>query len=175
MGGETMRALTPDEKLVTVMVYTRNMLVRGDLIARESMRVSIWLRTQGVPNYIHLMNAQSLVFGGGTPRSLSYSEIYIPVEEVICFHMAPPAADPLDYDTSETNRAIASVTALVGTFTIKAKIRYSSQIELGASLDVMRTSWLSLYEAEITNPYIPQFNVQVPMLLVSAKTVSFGI
>lgn len=170
-----MRDLTPDEKLVTVMAYTKNMLVRGDLIARESMRVSIWLRTQGVPNYIHLTNAQSLVFGGGAPRSLTYSEIFIPIEDVICFHMAPPAADPLDYDASETNRSVATVTALVGTFTIKAKIRFSSQIDLGASLDVMRTAWLSLYEAEVTNPYIPQFNIQVPMLLVSAKAVSFGV
>jgi hypothetical protein len=94
---------------------------------------------------------------------------------VIAFHIAPPAADPLDYDPNEASRAMAPVTALVGTFMLKAKIRYSSQTDLGTSLDVMRTTWVSLYEAEITNPSMPQFNMQVPMLLVNSNAVSFGV
>jgi hypothetical protein len=170
-----MRALTPDEKLVMVMVYTQDLLVRGDLIAPEGVRVSIWLRNQGISNYLHIFDPQVLMLGGGAPKSSSYSEIYIPTSQIIAFHIAPPGSDPPDYDVNEANRTLAPVTAFVGSFLIKAKLRISSQTDLGQSLDVVRTPWLSLYEAEITNPQMTQFNIQVPMLLVNSNTVSFGV
>ena len=81
-----MKPLAPDEKLVPVMVYTQNMLVHGGLVAKENVRVSILLRTQGVPNYLHLHNAHAIVFGGTPPKSLSYSEIFIPTPSVIALH-----------------------------------------------------------------------------------------
>jgi len=170
-----MRALTSDEKLMMVMAYTQNMLVRGEMIVSEGVRVSIWLRTQGVANFIHLFHPQAILFGSGAPKSITYSEMYVPTSQVIAFHIAPPAAEPMDYDANEANRAMASVTALAGSFMLKAKIRYSSQTDLGTSLDVMRTTWVSLYDAEITHPAMPQFNVQVPMLLVNSNAVSFGV
>jgi hypothetical protein len=170
-----MRALAPNEKLVMVMVYTQNMLVRGELIAPESVRVSIWLRNQGISNYIHLVNSQVLMLGGGAPKSIEYSEMYIPTNQVTAFHIAPPVADPLDFEADETNRTMTSVTALAGSFLIKAKIRISSQTDLGQSLDIVRTPWLSLYEAEITNPTMPQYDIQVPMLLVNSNMASFGV
>jgi hypothetical protein len=175
MNGGMMRVLTPDEKLMMVMVYTQNMLVRGEMIVNEGVRVSIWLRTQGVSNFIHLVHPQVILFGSSAPKSITYSEMYVPTNQVIAFHIAPPATEPLDYDINEANRAMASITAMVGTFMLKAKIRFSSQTDLGTSLDVMRTSWISLYEAEITNPYLTQFNIQVPMLLISSNAVSFGV
>ncbi|MBI3150575.1 MAG: hypothetical protein HYZ21_00430, partial [Chloroflexi bacterium] len=49
-----MKPLAPDEKTALVMLYTHNMLVRGEIVIKENLRVSIWLRTQGVPNFIHL-------------------------------------------------------------------------------------------------------------------------
>ena len=63
-----MKALAYDEKIATVMVYTNSMLVRGDVVAKENVRVSIWLRTQGVPNYIHLHGAQVISFSGGVSK-----------------------------------------------------------------------------------------------------------
>lgn len=170
-----MRALAPHEKLVMVMVYTQNMLVRGELIAPEGVRVSMWLRNQDLSNYIHLVNPGIILFGSSAPKSITYSEAYVPTSQILGFHLAPPAADPPDYDQEEANRTMASVTALAGTFLIKAKNRISSQTDLGASLDVIRTPWLSLYEPEITNPYLPQFDLQVPMLLVSSNMVSFWV
>jgi len=170
-----MRALASHEKLFTVMVYTHNMLVRGELIAPEGVRVSMWLRNQDLSNYLHLANPQIILFGSGAPKSITYSEAYVPTSQIQGFHLAPPAADPLDYDGQEANRAMAAVTVLAGTFLIQAKNRISSQTDLGASLDVIRTPWLSLYEAAITNPFLPQFNLQVPMLLVSSNLVSFWV
>lgn len=170
-----MRTALPDEKSVIVMVYTQNMLVRGEIIVREGLRVSIWLRTQGVPNFIHIYNPSVILFAGTQPRTLSYPEIFIPTAEVIAFHLAPPAQDPLDYEASEINRAMQPVDMLLGTFMLKGKLRISTQTDLGAFLDVSRSAWMSVYEAEISNPYMPQFNLRLPMLLVSPNHVSFGL
>ncbi len=57
-----MKPLAPDEKTALVMIYTHNMLVRGEVVTKESSRVSIWLRTQGVPNYIHLIKPQVILY-----------------------------------------------------------------------------------------------------------------
>lgn len=170
-----MRALAPDEKCVMVMAYTPTMLVRGGLIVGERVRVSTWLRNQGISNFLHLADPQALIVGSGAPKSITYSEIYVPTTEIMAFHIAPPISDPFDFDTTELNRTILSVNALAGTFVIKGQMRISSQSDFGQSLDTVRTPWLSVYEAEVTNPYIAQFNIQVPMLLVSANMVSFGV
>jgi hypothetical protein len=170
-----MRTLAPDEKLVMVMVYTQTMLLRGGLIAPEGVRVSIWLRNQGVLNYLPLVDPQVILLEGSASKPVAYSEMYVPTNQIIAFHIAPPGADPLDYDENEANRAMAPATALVGSFLIKAKMRISSHMDLGSSLEGIRTPWLSLYEAEISNPQMPQFKIQVPMLLVNSGAVSFGV
>jgi len=170
-----MRELAADEKTAMVMVYTNNMLARGEVIARESMRVSIWLRTQGVPNFIHLYKPQVISFAGGAPKNSSFSEIFIPTPQVAGFHLAPPNHDPLDYDASEQNRVHQSLEVMIGSFVLKGNIRISTQTDIAASLDVMRASWMSVYDAEIGNPYLPQFNLRMPMLLVNPSLVNFGI
>jgi len=169
------RELTADEKIAMVMVYTNNMLARGEVIAKENARVSIWLRTQGVPNYIHLYKSQVISFAGGAPKTFSFNEIFIPTVQVMAFHLVPPAQDPLDFDTSEANRMMQALDIMVGSFVLKGKIRISTQTDVATSLDVMRASWMSVYEAEIGNPYLPQFNMHVPMLLVNPSLVSFGM
>jgi hypothetical protein len=59
---------------------------------------------------------------------------------------------------------------------VKGKIRISTQTELGTSLEVARVSWLSIYEAEIVNPYLSQMSsLHVPMLLVNPEHVAFGV
>lgn len=170
-----MRQLDSDEKTAMVMVYTNNMLARGEMIAKENARVSIWLRAQGVSNYIHLYQVQVISFAGGAPKTYSFSEIFIPTAQVSAFHLAPPARDPLDYDASEQNRIMQPMEAMIGTFMLKGDIRISMQTDIATSLDVMHTLWLSIYNAEIVNPHLPQFHLQVPMLLVSSNSVALGV
>lgn len=173
--GEIMRQPAADEKISTVMLYTPTMLVRGDLILRESIKVSIWLRTQGVPNFIHLLNAQIVQLASGAPKTYSKEEAFVPTPEVMAFHLAPPAHDPLDYDASEANRRMQLVQVLMGSFVMKANMRLSTATDVAASLDVMNAPWISLYEAEVTNPAIPQFAVNVPMLLARPSKVMIGL
>lgn len=170
-----MKALSPDEKIAMVILYTNNMLARGEMIAKENTRVSIWLRTQGVPNYIHLYNPQVISLAGTAPKTSSFSEIFIPTVQVTAFHLAPPAQDPLDYEANEAHRMMQPLDVMVGSFLVKGKIRISTRTDIGTSLDVMRASWMSIYEAEISNPYLPQYNAHVPMLLVSPNHVNFGV
>lgn len=172
-----MYILRPDERTTPVMMYTRDSLVRGEVVTKESIvRVNIWLRTDGVPKYMHLLKAQILVFGGSPVKALSYSQIYFPTTDLIAFHTLPPADEPLDYDPGEPNRMMEPVEMLVGTFLMKGQIRISAQTEVGVSLEVARVAWMSLYDAVITNPYLPQMPpMHVPMVLVNPSHVAFGI
>jgi hypothetical protein len=170
-----MKELAYDEKIAIVMVYTNNMLARGEVVAKENARVSIWLRTQGVPNYIHLYKPQVISFLGATPKTFSFSELFIPTVQVVGFHLAPPAQDPPDYDAGEANRMMQMLDIMLGSFSLKGKIRISMQTDIATSLDVMRASWMSIYDADISNSHLPQFNIHVPMLLVNPNQVNFGL
>jgi hypothetical protein len=81
----------------------------------------------------------------------------------------------MDYDASETNRKMEPVHVLAGSFEIKAKLRVSTSADFAASLDVMNATWMSLYDAEITNPYLPQLKVVVPMLLARPNKVTISL
>ena len=170
-----MKPLASDEKIALVMVYTPNMLVRGEVIVKESLRVSIWLRTQGVRNYVHILEPQIILFGGASPKTLQYSEIFVPIEKVLAFHLAPPAHEQLDYDEDEANRMMQAVDLVVGTFLMKAKLRISTQTDVATNLDISSTAWMSIYDAAVSNPYLPQFSAQAPMLLVNPGGVSIGL
>jgi len=166
----------PDEKMTTVMIYTQNSLVRGDLVTKDSARVSIWLRMQAEVHYVHIHQPQVLLFGGAQPKALAYEEIYIPISQVIGFHIAPPADEPLDYDPTEGNRAMADVNLLLGSFVLKGKVRISTHTNFANSIEVAHSGWLSVYDAEIANPFVAQLPaIQTPMLLVNPIQVSFGV
>jgi hypothetical protein len=175
--GETkMYALARDEKATKIMIYSRNKLVHGDLVTKENARVSIWLRTQGVPNYLHILNPQIVLFGGSPPKSVAYSEYFFPTERIIGFHIAPPASDPPDYDPNETNRTMVDVNLILGVFMLKGKVRISTMADFATSIEIQHTAWFSIYEAEIANPFLPQMPpIHVPMLLVNPAQVSFGM
>jgi len=170
-----MYTLAPDEKKSLVMIYTHNLFVRGELITRENVRVGIWLRTQGVPQYLHLCNAQVLAFGGSPVKPVSYAELFFPTEQIIGFHVAPPAFEPLDYEPDEANRTMVEINLMIGTFLARGRIRISTQADLSTAIEIARTAWMSVYDADISNPFLPQMPVMhIPMLLVSPQHVSFG-
>lgn len=172
-----MYVLKPDEKTTPVMVYTQDTLVRGEVVTKQSvLRVSIWLRTDGAPKYMHILKPQVITFDGTPVKPLSYSEIYFPTSQVIGFHLLPPASEAMDYEASEANRMMQPVDVLVGSFIMKGNLRISTQTELGQSLEVARQAWMSIYDVHITNPYLPQMPpLFVPMILVNPEHVAFGL
>ncbi len=171
-----MYQLAPDEKTTTVMVYSRNELIHGELITRQGVRVSILPRMQALTNFLHFQKAQIWFFGSGDPRLISFNDYFFPVDRMIGLHIAPPAADPLDYEAGLVNRALCDLSMMLGVFLVKGKIMVSTQVELGASLELAYKSWLSVYEADVSSPFLAQMPVfHVPMLRVSPSQASFGL
>ena len=171
-----MYTLASDEKASGVMIYTHNTLIYGETLTKQTTRVSVWLRTEGAPEYIHLLKPQVIFLNGSTAKGLSYSEIFVPTAQIIGFHLTPPAHDPLDYDESEMNRKMQPVTVLVGTFAFNGAIRISTQVDIGTSISSGRAIWMSIYDVKITNPQLAQFGeIHVPMLVVRPGHVDFAL
>ena len=171
-----MTSLTPDEKSTLVMTYTHNMLARGEVVTRQGVRVSTWLRTQGVPEYIHLFKPTVLHFGSGVVKALNYAEVYVPVATVIAFHLVPPVNEALDYTADETNRIMVPVTAMAGAFLFKGYYRISAKATLSTSIELAHSDWTSIYEVDVTNPSMPQMQpIHVPLILIKPNQVSLAI
>lgn len=172
-----MYVLRPDEKITPVVLYSRDALVKGDVVTKHNvLKVNIWLRTDGAPKYLHVLKPQAIIFGGTPVKPLNFSELYFPASQLIGFHTLPPTDEALDYDPDEANRMMQEVHVLMGTFVVKGKIRISTQTELGTSLEVARISWLSVYDVEIVNPYLGHMPpLHVPMMLVNPEHVAFGL
>jgi hypothetical protein len=165
-----------EEKLTPTIFYTQNMFIKGEAVTKENIRVSTWLRTAAAPEFVHLFNAQLLIFGAGAMQTASYQEFLIPTPQIIAYHMVPPAKDPLDYDEAELNRKMEPCTVMVGTFRLHGHARMASQLDLGKNLEVNRSAFLSLYEVEVSNPALPNMGVMhVPILLARPNMILFGL
>jgi len=171
-----MTGLSPDDKSTAVMVYTQNMLARGEVVTKQGVRVSTWLRTQGVPEYIHLFKPSILHFGCGVIKTISHAEIYIPVSTILAFHLAPPVTESLDYAEDEINRVMVPVICLPGTFQFKGHLRISTLATVSTSIELAHSSWLSLYNVDVTNYSMPQMPpIHVQMILFNPKQISLAI
>jgi hypothetical protein len=169
-----MYTLGPEEKVSVVLAYTQTGLVRGEIVTRESVRINTWFRTDSAPDYIHLHKSQWLQVSGGALKTLAYTELLMPVPLIIWFHLAPPAQEPLDYNVREDNRVNKSVTILLGLFVVNGNVRISTQTDLVTSLQISHSPWISVYEAEISSPQLPQMPpLQIPMLLIRPTQVAF--
>jgi|GEM_PF-177820 len=171
-----MYTLAPDEKATNIMIYTQTSLIRGELVTKQSMRVSIWLRMHGQVNYVHIHKPQVLFFGGPLTKSVMYDEMHLPIPQVIGFQLVPPNDEPLDYDTSEPNRAMKETNLTMGNFSVKGNVRISTHSDFATNIEVAHAGWLSIYDAEVTSLFVPQFpTFQTPLLLVNPMLVSFGV
>ena len=166
-----MYQLQENEITTPLVAYTENSFVYGDLVSTKAVRVNIWLRTDSAPKYLHLLNAQVSRMSGAV-KTMKFEQLFLPQHEIIAYHLAPGIDSPLDYEEGEANRRMAPVRALVGSFVMDALIRLSTQTELRTALEVMRSTWLSLYEATISTPYLPQMKMKVPMLLARPECIS---
>ena len=167
--------LAEDEKVVQVMIYTLNSLFWGEVVVKSVIRVSTWLRTNTFPDWIPLSNAGSIVTTSGTaPHTFTYTELFVPVPQIIAFHLLPPASDPIDFDPTEPNRRMEPVNAILGSFQVKGNLRIAASSSLKRYLEVTRENYTSLYDAEITNLVLPAFGpVKVPYILIRQGAAVF--
>jgi hypothetical protein len=170
-----MYTLLPDEKTTPVMIYGRDKLIRGEVVTKESALVMGWLRTQGAPTYMHVLNANVIGLGGSAPKSYHFDEIYFPTVECLVFHLTPPKQDPLDYEPNEKNRLMVAMSVMAGSFLLQGQLRVSALTDLPTTMEGNRQTWLSFYEITISNPALPQMRLNVPMALMNAHLVTFGV
>lgn len=173
---EKLYTLGEDDKATPVMIYTDNNLMVGEVVTKKIIRVSTWMRTPMVPQYIAIYSAQIIdLSSGGTPKSQSFGEIFLPSHRVVAFHMRPPESDPLDYDPDEPMRRMEPVTALIGAFRFDGFVRMSTQTDLESYLDVIKESFTSIYDIKVTSPNIPAFKpFQIPFALLRRDRVIFA-
>jgi len=168
--------LEPDDKVTPVMVYTITGMARGELISKEVVRVGTWLRSVSGITYISLYRAQSMITTGATPQVASFSELHIPINQVIAYHILPPAQEPLDYDITEPHRKMEPLIVSFGPFRAMAKLRISETTSLSTHLKTSREAYMSLYDVEVSNPSIPNMAaIKAPMMLVQPNLATFAI
>ena len=113
------------------------------------------------------------MLAAGTVKSFSYPELYLPIEMVLAYHLVPPHTEPMDYEESEANRMMSPVVALLGSFVFKGEARISMQTDFGTTIEVAKTTWMSLYNVEVSNPYLPQLVVHTPMMVLNPDQAGF--
>lgn len=167
--------LGPDEKAAAVMVYLPTAVCWGEVVVKELIRVSTWLRTNSAPNYLCLYGAKFMNTSSSTPRPISFPTLEVNVSTVMAYHLIPPAQDPLDYDPSEPNRKMEPVTALVGSFRLDGSIRIASISNLARFLEVTKEMFTALYDVDISSPGIQGLGVmKVPFVLVRQANTIFA-
>lgn len=169
--------LAADEKSANVMVYTAGAIYWGEVVVKEIVRVSIWLRTNSAPSRVWLFNGRAVQSGiVPTPRPTPFQEMYIATSQILMFHMIPPSRDPLDYDPSEPNRRMQPISVLVNNFRVDGLLRLSARSDLASYFEVNRESFTSIYDAKITSLNNPAFGtISVPYVIVRQETSVFAI
>lgn len=163
-----MHQAAPDEKVSPIMVYTNTHLFWGDVITKELVRVSTWLRTSSAPDHMVLYNVKVMLLTGlNQPKPVLLPTAFIPTPSVIAYHLLPPAHEPLDYDPKESARVQVPVSIYCGPFFIKGKIVISALSTLEKYIEINREPFGSVYEADISHPgYTGMGGVHVPFLLI---------
>jgi hypothetical protein len=167
------RPLADDEKSSPVMAYMQDALCWGDVITKEKILVSRWLRTQAVPESISFYNARTIIPAtGATPTPLQFSELHIPTQEILAYHLIPPKQDPLDYDPKDPNSHLYPITTLVGKFRMDGYLYLSIHSNLARYLEIIHEDFTSLYNVEISCPQMPALGVMRASYVLIRRTVS---
>jgi len=168
--------VAPDEKVSTVMIYTADNLIWGEVVTKVGIRVSTWLRSQSIPQYIYVHNANLMRFGAsGALKPQVFKGLHLPSRQVLAFHLRPPASDPLDYDPNEPMRKMSPTLALVGWFRFDFNVRMSTHTDLDRFLDVGKEDFMGGYDATITNLAVPNMNpIRTPFTLIRGNRVMFS-
>ncbi len=159
--------LADDEKLSLVMVYTNYLLCWGEVITKEVIRVSTWLRTNAAPDHITLLNARALQVQQSAPQKpIGFNEMHIPLEQITAFHLMPPAHDPLDYDQRDGMRKLEPVTVMVGPYRFDGNLQIAQKADLQKYLEVTKEMFTALYDVDITYPMVTASGkLKVPFLI----------
>lgn len=165
-----------EEVISTVMVFTAKEMIWGEVVTKKSLRVSLWLRSVAIPQFIHMYNANVMQVGPtGASKPQFLPHLFIPTLLVLAFHLKPPAADPPDFDPNEPMRKLDAVKCFVGQFQFDGFFRMSVHTDFEHFLEVSKEAYATMYDISITCPVIPGMApIKVPFTTVRENSVLFS-
>ena len=149
--------LGEDEQLTGMMMYTADGIIWGKMPHHESLLPSRILTGVTIPEILSLYEAQAMFLGlNFVAKPVKQPHMMVPTATILGYHLQPPAEDQIDYDPTEPNRRMAPVTMYMGPLMVKGSMRISEISTVKASLEVMKASFLSLYDIQVSQANNPQ-------------------
>ena len=168
--------LAEDEKLTPVMIYTSHCMVWGNVFSKKAIRVSSWLHTDVAPTYMKIFNAQLLmVSGSNSPAPVNHDVLHLQTNNIIAFHLMPPADEGVDYDPEEPNRKFVPISAYAGFFRFDGFARMAELTHLEIYIGATKGEYITIYDISMTCPVIPSIKgIKAPLVLLRQERVIFS-
>lgn len=142
------------ETSTAMMFYTADSLVWGNIIHHEEILPSRILVGITIPEFVSVYQAKILFTQPNfIPKPISHSEIHIPTQKIVGYHLMPPQTDQIDYDETEPNRKLEPITVYLGAFTLRGLIRISEITTVKSNLEVLKSEFITLYDLEISHSH----------------------
>lgn len=150
--------LETDQKATKVMIGTLDILLWGDLVTKEHIRISAFLSTLA-EDFVPLRDAK-ILFLAPTQRIAPVDRpiAYVKKEEILLFHTMADQ-EPLPEETEV--RRFEPVEAIVGSYQIEGAILKSPIATLLNLLLVTKDAYLPIYRAQIhhvAKPWLGTFS-----------------
>jgi len=167
--------LAADEISTPVMIYLLNGMCWGDLDVRKPFNACSWLRSNTITDSLSLFNAKYVrLLMIKNPEPIQCVQLVLPMDQILAFHILPPAQDKLDYDPSEPNLRFELVNAISGIYQFSGKIRLPLNATLAKYLRDSREQYISLYDATVNCPTISKSGeIRSPFILVRKQSSVF--
>jgi hypothetical protein len=149
-------SLEPDEKATPVMVGTADMLIWGDLVTKEHVRIVGFLTTLA-EDFVPLHDAK-ILFLSPTQQvaPIERAVVYVKFEEILLFYrMDEP--EPLPEETEV--RRFEPIEFIVGSYQIEGEILKSPIATLQNLLLVSKDVYMPVYKASIRHVAKPWLGV----------------
>jgi hypothetical protein len=173
--GNAVYHLDPGDKATGITAYTLQSVVRGDLVTRDAIRVSTWLRTPGLPDYASMFNVTLMrAVGTGEPEVNEFDEFHMPVAPIIALHMTPPNEDAIEHDPMEQNRKMVPVTAVSGPHRFEGSFRMPQHLTLTKQMSLLRDPFITLFDVTVLSVLEPEKETKVLMVVMRPGQFSFA-
>ena len=153
--------LEPGEKTTQVMIGTSDLLIWGDLVTKEQVRVEAFLITLAEA-FVPLYDAKVLFLAPVQQQApVEKKVIYVKLEEILVFHAM---GDQQSLPEETEVRRFEPVEAIVGSFEIEGSVLKSPIATLQNLLLVGKESYMTIYQAKIRHaakPWLGTFSSNV--------------
>jgi hypothetical protein len=164
--------LGPDEKATQVMVGTSDLLVWGDLVTKEQVRISAFLNTLA-EEFVPLHDAKMLFLAPAQQMApMERASLHVKLEEILLFFAMHDTEPP--QEETETRR-YAPVEVVVGSYQIEGQILKSPYATLQNMLVVAKSPYQPLYQAtvrHVAKPWLGTFTSSLVQVRLDRMTMS---